>query len=302
MRRYIGWIGLKLLAIILHAMYSQIYPRYSKHGQRKMTIPQKMTIITIAKALGLTYREMETLARDLRDVLGIKEVTTFQNLHAFAKKIKLGEIQDIIEAIALVVLRNRERRELGILIDSTGFQIMDATSYYNYRAQRAADFFKLHVVMDEETRVIILATPSDRYCHDSEPFWNYFLPELERLAKTFGFRIHYVSADSAYASNKAYEEVRARLKAIPSIKPCKRRGVPRRGLMATYWRMRNLPWLRRYSNARWVLEAMFKVFKRLFGCYVRGRSWFSRCLELLFKALTWNALILLGTLWQSLTR
>ena len=67
-------------------MYSQTYPRYSKHDQRKMTIPQKMTIITIAKALGLTYREMETLARDLRDVLGIKEVTTFQNPQRIREK------------------------------------------------------------------------------------------------------------------------------------------------------------------------------------------------------------------------
>jgi len=68
-----------------------------------------MTIITIAKALGYTYREMETLARDLRDALGIEEVTTFQNLHAFARKIKLGELQDVIKAIAIIVLKNRAR-------------------------------------------------------------------------------------------------------------------------------------------------------------------------------------------------
>jgi len=67
-------------------MYRQIYPKYSKQGQRKMTI------ITIAKALGYTYREMETLARELGEVLGIKRVTTFQNSHVFAKKIKLREI------------------------------------------------------------------------------------------------------------------------------------------------------------------------------------------------------------------
>ena len=73
-RKYIGWEALKLLALVLHAIYGQIYPKYSKHGQRKMTISQKMTIITIAKALGYTYREMETLARELREVLGIENV------------------------------------------------------------------------------------------------------------------------------------------------------------------------------------------------------------------------------------
>ena len=92
-----------------------------------------------------------------------------------------------MEVVAIIVLKNRTRA-IGVLIDLMGSQIMDATSYYNYRAQRAADFFKLHVVMDEETRVIILVTPSDRYCHDSEAFWSYFFPELGRLARVIGFK------------------------------------------------------------------------------------------------------------------
>jgi len=105
MRKYIGCEALKLLALMLHAMYRQICPEYSKHGQRKMTIPQKMTIIMVAKALGYTYKEMKTLARELRDILDIERVTTFQNLHIFAKKIKPREIQDIIETIAIIVLK-----------------------------------------------------------------------------------------------------------------------------------------------------------------------------------------------------
>ncbi|MHA1589007.1 MAG: hypothetical protein ACTSVA_00195 [Candidatus Njordarchaeales archaeon] len=36
MRKYIGWEALKLLALVLHAMYRQIYPKYSKHGRRRM--------------------------------------------------------------------------------------------------------------------------------------------------------------------------------------------------------------------------------------------------------------------------
>ena len=66
-----------------------------------------MTIITIAKALGYTHREMETPARDPRDVLGIENATALQNLHAFAKMIKLREIQDIIEAVAIIVSRKK---------------------------------------------------------------------------------------------------------------------------------------------------------------------------------------------------
>jgi len=44
--RYMLFKVLKLLAMILHAFYSLIYPKYSKHDQRKITIPQKLTLIT----------------------------------------------------------------------------------------------------------------------------------------------------------------------------------------------------------------------------------------------------------------
>jgi len=149
--------------------------------------------------------------------------------------------------------------------------MMDVTSYYNYRAQRVADFFKLHVVMDEETGIIILATLSDRYCNDSEPLWNYFLPELERLSKVFGFKIRYVSADSAYASNRAYKEVKEGLNAMLGIKPCRRRGVSRRGLVVAYWRMRGLPWFRGILMLGGFWRRCLRFLRCFFGCYVRGR-------------------------------
>lgn len=38
MRRYIEWETLKLLAMILHAIYRRAYPKYSKHSQRKILI------------------------------------------------------------------------------------------------------------------------------------------------------------------------------------------------------------------------------------------------------------------------
>jgi len=60
--------------------------------------------------------------------------------------------------------------------------------------------------------------------------------------------------------------------------------------------MRNLPWFKRYVNMRWVLEARFKTFKRLFGRVVRGKSEASRSKEVLYKALLWNVLVLLAKL------
>ena len=298
---YIPFKVLKLLAMILHAFYSLIYPKYSKHGQRKMTIPQKLTLITIAQAFGFTYRDIPLIAEDLRDILKLRRITTFQNFNDFANRIKPREIQEAIEFSAAIIIRLSNTKERIILIDSTGFQIMDASSYYNHRAQKAADFFKLHVVMDLATRAIILATPSDRYYHDSNPLKSYFIDELAKLSRELGFRIKVVSADSAYSSNEVYKRIKEELRAIPAIKPSKGCGNPRRGLKALFWRIRNLPWFRRYANLRWVLEAMFKVFKRLFGWFVRGKSQESRANEVLFKALAWNIMLLLIALASRVT-
>ncbi len=207
--------ALKILAMMLHAFYSIIYPKYSKHSQRKVTIPQKMTLITIAKAFGYTYRD---IPEDLREDLGIRRITSFQNLNYFANKIRPKEIQEAIELSAVIIIKLEGGKERVVLIDSTGFQIMDASSYYNYRAQGAADFFKLHVVMDLATKAIGLATPSDRYYHDSKPLKLYFIDELAKLSRKPGFKIKIVSADSAYSSSETYKKIREKLGGNTSYK------------------------------------------------------------------------------------
>lgn len=285
---YIPRIILEPFAILLHGIFSTIAKKYAKHGQRKMTIPQKMTIITIAKAFGLTYRDMELLAMDLAEVLGLENITTFQNFNSFEKRLSTKGLQDIITMTALIVIRMLDKRELHIAVDSTGLQIKDSSSYYQERAQKKADFFKLHVVMDLETRTILLATPSDRYYHDINPFRLYFLPVLRLLADEFGFKIKYISADSAYAAEDTYKAVEE-LGALPTIKPKR----ARKGRMGKYYRMRGLPWFKYYANRRWVLEAMFRVFKRLFKPYIRSDDQDARAREALYKALAWNVLILL---------
>ncbi len=96
--RYIPFKALKILAMMLHALYSIIYPKYSKHGRRKVTIPQKLTLITIAKAFGYTYRDIPAIAEDLKEVPGIRRVTTFQNFNHFARRIKPQELQDAMNS------------------------------------------------------------------------------------------------------------------------------------------------------------------------------------------------------------
>ena len=122
---------------------------------------------------------------------------------------------------------------------------------------------------------------------------DYFIKRLRELAKILGVRLKVVSADSAYASNEAYSKVREELKAIPAIKPKKTRGQPRSGYMATVWRMRNLPWFKHYANQRWTLEAMFKVFKKLFNDYVKSKNMANRGKELAAKTIVWNTLIII---------
>ncbi|MHA1664910.1 MAG: transposase [Candidatus Njordarchaeales archaeon] len=183
-----------------------------------------------------------------------------------------------------------------VLIDSTGFQIVDASSYYLWHAQRSADFFKLHVVMNLRTGAILLATPSDRYYHDLKPLRKYFLRELKRLCRRFCFGIKVVSADSACDSEDIYHKIRIELDAIPAIKPAKRQGLPKSGLRVKIRRIGHLLWFKHYVNMRWILEARFKTFKRLFGRVVRGKSEESRSREVLYKALLWNILVLLTRL------
>ena len=60
---------------------------------------------------------------------------------------------------------------------------MDVAGYYRRRVQKAIGFFKLHVVIDVDTRVIMLVMLNDRYYYDIEPLKSYFIPELARIVK-----------------------------------------------------------------------------------------------------------------------
>jgi len=291
--RYISCYALKLLAYILHAIYSQIFPKWSKHGHRKMTISQKLTILTIIEAFGFAYRDAEALMRDIGDVIDIKETVTFQDINAFKQRLKTEDLQTVAELIATIAVKaSGGKKGRVIMVDSTGFQIMDASSYYQDRAQRKADFAKLHVAMDLETKAIMVMTPTDRYVHDLKPFLDYFIERLRQLSEALGVTIEAVSADSAYASNESYTRVKEELKAKPAIKPRKTRGKPKNGYMAIIWRMRNLPWFKHYADMRWILEAMFKVFKKLFNDHVKSKNTDNRGKELAAKTIVWNTLVL----------
>jgi len=139
--------------------------------------------------------------------------------------------------------------------------------------------------MDLKTRTIVLATPSDRYYHDIKPLLKCFIRELKRLYRRLGIGIKAIAADFAYDSEKAYKRIRIWLDAIPAIKLSKCRGRPKSGFRAKIWRMRKLPWFRRYTNLRCILESMFKTIKRLFGRVVRGKLQEKRANEVLYKTL-----------------
>ena len=120
--KYIPCHGLKILAYTLHAIYSQIFPKWSKHGHRKMTIPQKLTILTIIEAFGFTYRDVVPLTVDIGDVIGVKEPTTFQNINAFKQELKVTKLQAMTELTGVIAIKlSGSEKDRVIMVDSTGF-------------------------------------------------------------------------------------------------------------------------------------------------------------------------------------
>jgi len=117
---YIPLFALKIFAGLIHAIFARIFPKYIKHGRMLMTIYQKMTLIALSYALGITYRDIPLLAIDLADVLCIKNITFLQNFNAFARRIRPQTLQTIIEAIAVIVSKFDDNDLCVILIDFTG--------------------------------------------------------------------------------------------------------------------------------------------------------------------------------------
>jgi hypothetical protein len=256
--------------------------------------------LVLKEFLQLDYRKLAAVlddAGDLRKVIDLKTTphfTTFQKAarrllcYASARRLLQTSLQ-----WARFGGRIGSRISLAAL-DGTGFEAHQASDYYLERREktsksrgkpRSSRYPKAGIVCDTESHLILAVIPDQGPGSDQR----HYREALDQARANIA--IDTLAADAGYDSEASHTYARTVHNMKTLIPPTI--GRPTTKPPSGYWRrqMKARLHLTRYPQ-RWQIETVNSMLKRLLGSALRARQYWSRCREILLRALTLNVMIL----------
>jgi hypothetical protein len=294
------------------AVGETVFPLYAhRHAPKVYTQPQLFACLVLKSFFKTDYRGISAILEDdqgLRELIGLKATPHWTTLQKAAKRLlRLPMARRLLDASVARFLRRARRKRVAVAaLDSSGFDAGHASRYYVRRRAKGQSksekprqttrykrFAKLGLTVDCATHLILAAEAGSGPRPDADRF----VPLLEQALGRAS--IGAALADAGYDSEPNHRHARGR-RGVRSYIPAKI-GRPRkdgrppptrwRGLMAR----RLATWLGRYLagyGQRWQVETVMSMLKRRQGPAVNGRSFWSRCRDLMLMAITHNVMIL----------
>jgi hypothetical protein len=292
------------------AVGEKAFPRFAhRFAPHLYTQPQLFTCLVLKSFFKTDYRGVIHILNDdsdLRAAIGLTATPHFTTLHKASRRLlQRAHVQRLLDASVLRFM-GRRRRVAEAAIDSTGLEAGHVSSYYVRRRAkgqaksekplqktRYKRFPKLGVVSDVSNHLILAAEAGG----GPRPDVDRFVPLLEQASRRV--RIAKALADAGYDSEPNHRHAREQ-RAIRSYMPATTGRQPKNGKpLQGRWRRRMQRQLGtklgrrkvRYGQ-RWQVETVISMIKRRQSDAVAGRSYWSRCRDLLLMAVTHNAMIL----------
>lgn len=266
--------------LLLKQIKKSRIPKYlSKYSKKLYSIWQHLILQTFKSMLNSSYREFVTWLEQSKviELLCIK-TPHFTTLHKFSQRAKPIWLEGIIQA-AIELTR---KHKLVAVIDSTGFSIMQGSTYYCKRTitRYKRPWIKLSIIADAKAQLVLGHKISMYPRNDIKDF----LPLLKKIRHV---SISSVCADKAYDSNENHRFVLRELKAKSRI-ALKDYGTRRTNRNNFYIKLAMREFNEKEYHKRSLAETIFSVIKRLFGSVLRARLFYMRVREILFKVIAYN--------------
>jgi hypothetical protein len=288
-----------------HQIGVMALPLYAhKFSPKKFTQPQLFACLVLKEFLRFDYRKLAATLQDTPDLCQVIELHVVPHFTTFEKSAK--RLLRAKPAQRLLGATVERARQLGVLharvrlaaLDGTGFESRHASNYYVRRRAKGGKslqettysrFPKAGIVCDTASHLILAIVVEQ----GPGPDITHFRPALDQARRRI--RIDALAADAGYDSEASHEYARERCKVRTLIPP--RIGRPTAKPPTGYWRRQMHKHLKqsRYGQ-RWQAETVNSMLKRLLGAAVRARCYWSRCRELILRALTLNTMILANRL------
>lgn len=265
---------------------------------RIFTQPQLFACLALKAFFKTDYRGIAAYLHDLPDLrhaIGLKRTPHFTTLQKAADRFMRQAIaRQLLSASVQWNLQRRRRIRLAA-IDATGFETRHVSPYFVRRRSRTPGvwqtttytrFPKMGGACDCDSHVILAlwlgSGPGSDVKHFTRLLWN----------ATRRVKINTVVADAGYDAEASHVFARETL-GIRSIIPA-RIGRPTARPPTGRWRRHMRQRFNRTAyGQRWQIETVFSMIKRRMTACLAGRSYWSRCREMMLLAITHNAMILL---------
>jgi hypothetical protein len=271
-----------------------------RFSPKKFTQPQLFACLVFKEFMLLDYRKLAETLHDAPDLCSAIELQAVPHFTTFQKAAK--RLLRLRVAGRMIGATVRWAQDLGLIgsrvrlaaLDGTGFESHHSSSYYVQRRAKGskslqkttyARFPKAGIVCDTASHLILSIVVGQ----GPGPDIKHFQVALDQAIANIP--IDAVAADAGYDSEASHLYAREWCGVRSLIPP--KIGRPTAKPPTGYWRRKMRSHLKqsRYGQ-RWQIETVNSMLKRLLGSALRARSYWSRCRELMLRAITLNAMIL----------
>lgn len=288
-----------VVAVVAYATARRSLPPYlHRKSPKKFTQHQLVACLVLKEFFTTDYRGIEEILKDssdLRKILELSHVphyTTLQKAaHRLTKKQTLDTLTHEILQVAVETHLMKKTVRLSS-IDGTGFESHHISTYFVKRKAKGLPIYqmttytkypKVGIVVDSDTHLILSGIPE----RGPYPDVVHFEKAVTEAEKHIHSRI--LTADAGYDSEKA--QVFARANNIRTIIPS-RIGRPTTKLPSGKWRkVMTTRFNMVLYGQRWQVETVNSMLKRNLESFLRARTYWSQCREMMLRLFVHNVMI-----------
>jgi hypothetical protein len=292
------------IAQVAYAMAKQALPDYSnKFSPKKFTLAQLTAILVLKEFFSKDYRGISAIVADSSDIqkaLELKTVPHFTTLQKTEQNLlKRKRFTKLLYwLLKLSSGKKLQPKQVALAaMDSTGLESRHISRYYVMRRHFSVKnglqkaeyrrYPKAGILINTKNH-LILSGIAER----GPKFDLAHVDPLLKQAKAY-VSIKALVADAGYDSEASHTLIRKHYGIRSIILP--RIGRPTQKLPTGFYRrLMVLRFDKKSYGQRWQVETVHSMIKRLQGSFLRARSYWSQCREILLRLLTHNVMIIVS--------
>jgi hypothetical protein len=288
------------VAFVAYATAKRSLPAYRhEKSPKKFTQHQLIASLVLKEFFTTDYRgltQILTDSSDLQNILALRTIPHYTTLQKAAKRLTAKHTLDkLIREILSIAIQTKIMKKTVRLsaIDGTGLESHHISAYFVKRKAKGEERYqmttytrypKVGIVSDCATHLILSGVPSRGPFPDIVHFEK-ALSEAEKNVHT-----NILTADAGYDSEKSHAFARNTYHIRTIIPP--KIGRRTHKLPSGKWRkIMATRFNKTLYGQRWQSETVNSMIKRNLGSFLRARSYWSQCREMMLRLFVHNVMI-----------